>query len=339
MNLDGPVERHRAPTGRGHPYVVRVAGAVLVAAAVTALSSCLPAASTRVMTAGPAEAVAVPVEGDYIAPQWSPVGSRLAFAGSRYTGIYVLDAETGDLQTVTEEPASGFGFSWSPDGSAILARVARFDGPRRTDAVKIFHLDTGETEVLTDYRNDLSAMPHWTPSGRVYLYADGEIKLNTSVDGTARSRSDDDGHWFATDQGLARIDLSSGTVEPHSEFGDRGVLNVAASPEGSRIAFELLDGRVYTMHADGTNVVEIGAGNRPSWSPDGSWIVYSQTRDDGHTITHADLHAARADGSERVQLTDTPEKLEMNPSWSPDGLRVAYDDHTDGGIYVLPLER
>jgi Tol biopolymer transport system component len=61
------------------------------------------------------------------------------------------------------------------------------------------------------------------------------------------------------------------------------------------------------------------------------------TEDDGERYLSSELVAVRSDGSARVQLTDTPDRQEMNPSWSPDGTRLAFDDILDGVVYVLPI--
>jgi len=98
-----------------------------------------------------------------------------------------------------------------------------------------------------------------------------------------------------------------------------------------------LGGPLVVMDADGSNRVDLGRGSRPTWSPDGRWLAFMVTEDDGHAFTAADLVAVRADGSARVALTATPDRLEMNPSWSPDGRALAYDDAVDGALYLLPL--
>jgi Tol biopolymer transport system component len=61
------------------------------------------------------------------------------------------------------------------------------------------------------------------------------------------------------------------------------------------------------------------------------------TEDDGYAVTASDLVAVRADGSARVALTQTPDRIEMNPSWRPDGRAIAFDDLTDGALYLLPV--
>ena len=60
-----------------------------------------------------------------------------------------------------------------------------------------------------------------------------------------------------------------------------------------------------------------------------------RTEDDGHQFTASDLFATRIDGDITVQVTHTPDRLEMNPSWSPDGRHIAFDDR--GTIFVMPV--
>ena len=53
-----------------------------------------------------------------------------------------------------------------------------------------------------------------------------------------------------------------------------------------------------------------------------------------------DLYAVKADGSTRMQLTDTPDVEEYSPQYSPDGTRLLYvrraEDAED--LWVLDLE-
>lgn len=51
----------------------------------------------------------------------------------------------------------------------------------------------------------------------------------------------------------------------------------------------------------------------PSWSPDGSKIVFMSDRDGNHEI-----YSMNADGSGQTRLTNSPGRDEF-PAWSPDG--------------------
>ncbi len=276
-------------------------------------------------------------ESGYMNPTWSPDGTRLALSGPRYEGLYVLDISSGDIEEITEESGAGFGYSWSPDGTSLLTRVSRYEGPHRFNAIKVFDLDDSEEHQLTEYRTSMPATPSWDAAGeRVYLYANKELEVFDIAADPGKTASDRQ-EVAVGPGGLVEADLSSRTVQKIEAFADRDILNLVRSPDGTRVAFEVMGGSLFTMDADGTNIVDLGPGNRPAWSPDGEWLAFMQTEDDGHVITASDLIAVRPDGSNRSRITQTTNALEMNPSWSPDGSRIAYDELSDGAVYALPV--
>lgn len=80
-----------------------------------------------------------------------------------------------------------------------------------------------------------------------------------------------------------------------------------------------------------TNARKIGDGTEPAWSPYGQWILVSVLMDD-----QRDLFVVRPDGSERRQITDTPES-ELLAAWSSEG-RVAYISPTDIGLRLIVMD-
>jgi len=68
------------------------------------------------------------------------------------------------------------------------------------------------------------------------------------------------------------------------------------------------------------------------WSPDGERIAFTR-----FGLTTSDIWVMNADGSNQVNLTDTPQIDEGFPAWSPDGRRLAYTTRSDGNneIYVM----
>jgi Tol biopolymer transport system component len=85
-------------------------------------------------------------------------------------------------------------------------------------------------------------------------------------------------------------------------------------------------GEIYTMNADGSNTIQLkdsGGRNRcPTWSPDGSKIVFMSDRDS--IIEWAwDIFVMNADGSNVTRLTKNHAR-NLNPRWSPDGTKITF---------------
>lgn len=273
-------------------------------------------------------------------PIWSPQGTHLAVTTPDYQGLWIVRPDGQALRRLTDEPAAGFGFSWSSDGTALLTRVAQFEGARRLNAVKIFDLTMGPARQLTDYRPWMPDLPHWAASDeKIVLHHRGMLEVfdsGVALPETGKTSADRPIYFVkGSTIGVARVE--AGSLEVLNPFEGRQILNVVASPDQARVAFEVMGGNLYVINGDGTGLVDLGRGHRPQWSPDGRWVVYMRSQDDGYRYTASDLFAARADGTGRVQLTQTPDRLEMNPSWSPDGRLIAYDAWDEGVIYIVQV--
>ena len=72
----------------------------------------------------------------------------------------------------------------------------------------------------------------------------------------------------------------------------------------------------------------------PSWSPDGTAIVFQSRRPEGHF----DIWTMAEDGSNLTRLTSNTNE-DRNPAWSPSGDMIAFDSNRAGSydIWTLPL--
>jgi imidazolonepropionase-like amidohydrolase/Tol biopolymer transport system component len=107
---------------------------------------------------------------------------------------------------------------------------------------------------------------------------------------------------------------------------DQGTwMNVDVSPDGSRVAFDML-GDIYVMPIGGGTPTRIAEGlayeQQPRWSPDGTRIAFVSDRGGGDNIW-----TMRADGADKKQLTKEEFRLLNQPSWSPDGRYIVAKKH------------
>ena len=107
---------------------------------------------------------------------------------------------------------------------------------------------------------------------------------------------------------------------------------IALSTLHGRIAFSR-DDDIWIADAGGSHARRLttrrGPEIDPSWSPDGSRIVY---RDSHRGFNRNDeLYVMNADGSHKRNLTHSPHD-EWSPSWSPDGKLIAF---YSGELYVM----
>ena len=147
------------------------------------------------------------------------------------------------------------------------------------------------------------------------------------------------------------LDFSGFKVAPQL-VGD----DYAFSPDGSTVAFSDYVGEgaadqtkveIFVMNADGGGLTQVTHDDAydafPSWSPDGTEIVYSSYRGSdyipgclGLTLCPGDLYVIGLDGTNQRQLTVDPADESM-PSWSPDGNTIAFQKAAADSLGALSV--
>lgn len=116
--------------------------------------------------------------------------------------------------------------------------------------------------------------------------------------------------------------------------GEDRFFDPVLSPDGTRVAFVGVATGIHVLEIAGGELTHLGPGTRPSWTPDGRWILFERTRDDGERMTSAQLMVHGIERGETLALTDGS-RLDRHPAVSPDGTRVAFV--RDGDLWIADL--
>jgi Tol biopolymer transport system component len=248
------------------------------------------------------------------APAWSPDGSKIMFVSDRDGNleIYVMNTDGSDQTRLTNNPAPDMSPAWSPDGSRIIFISIQ---DRNMDIYSI-KADGSDRTRLTD-NPSRERDPAWSPDG-------SRIVFDTNRDGNREIY-------------IMNADGSEQTNLTNHPAGDK---DPSWSHDGKKILFYSErdhDEEVYMIDTDGSNPVNLtknAAVNEASGSapvPPSEMnleeipykIVYESWRDT-EGKENAEICLIDADGSNFVNLTNTPEIDEQFPHASPDGSRICF---------------
>ena len=255
-------------------------------------------------------------------PAWSPDGTRIAyrqFGGPMsYPALYVANADGSKPREIAPPMPLGGTLAWSPDSSRI---ACSWYGS--VYQILILNSDGTDTALLPRVGHGSHVLA-WTPAGARLLYAAlGRRRL---------------GDRSANGDGI--YSMNPDGSDPMRVCADN-VGQIALAPGGRTVAYtfrqeDAEERSVRLQPIDGSEATDLTvpglAGRDVTWSPDGGWIAYVGSHEDGGKI-----FAARADGSDRTQVTHGDLSYQ-SPAWSPDGRRIAFVSHRDGGDAIYAVD-
>ncbi len=262
-----------------------------------------------------------PEEGQYFFPTVGPDGETVYFTGMNYTGLYARNMKSGSIVTITEDPGAGYNPVISEDGEMVYYRTYQYKGMRRYSSLISYDQQDRRKQTLESEVRDLS-FPILTPDGHINYTVDSKLKAIASA-GLSEQHGNGQGPVVYIER--RKIILYTGDERKELEPLGPGIyVWPSLSPQGDRLLFTKGGEGTFVTDLDGNILSELGMANAPKWSPDGNWIVYMDDKDDGHQILSSEIFVVKSDGSERIKLTDTTDKIEMYPSWGTDNSTLVY---------------
>jgi Tol biopolymer transport system component len=211
-------------------------------------------------------------------PDWSPDGHRIVVSSrlaaippteARPRRIFVMHGD-GTCRTQLTDGLYDTRPIWSPDARKIA--FLRPTGTFRASDIFVMNADgSGETQV-TDHKSRMASAA-WSPDGGRFAFTattqSGQIPFDWRI-------------FVVNADGTNATEIAPG--------GD---------PNWSPDARYIASTGVFVMNTDGTHMTLIKAGGSgPVWSPDGSKIAFTSSRDGD-----AEIFVMNADGSDETQLT------------------------------------
>lgn len=241
-----------------------------------------------------------------MAPVWSPDGSKIAVTGDNFIGIWVANADGSNLSQVSDALGAGFKMNWSDASTIISTPYSVVDNLRMT-RVENVNVETGEIkEVAAADRN---------------FRRSKVMKANSVLQ-------------IMVDQPAEATKL----IPSLSNFEGKMVLNPTLSPDGKKIAFQIVSNGLFVCDVDGANLKSFGKGSHASWAPDSKVLMFARLQDNGERFTASDIFSVNIVTGVENNLTPNSDVIPVTLAVSPDGSKVAFDNDVDGNIYVVDLK-
>jgi Tol biopolymer transport system component len=240
-------------------------------------------------------------------PVWSPDRTKIAFFSSGSSArapatLWIMNADGTGQHQLSSTPVGTTGFdvsstwsggfgdpTWSPDGNeiAFVAKAGDLD-TIRTDGTGLTDLTAGMKSLSLGAPPLYATYPNWMPGGSEIAFDTDYGKFASVVEIPAAG-------------GAAKLLFTRAAMPALATHGTTFAVVVSEAKGLDQI------GRVSRSGGSGTLLTHTGDNREPSWSPDGTMLVY---------VHENQITVMNADGTGVKQVTrHNPAVFVENPSW------------------------
>ena len=192
-------------------------------------------------------------------PAWSPDGNKLTFASDRSgnNDVWIMDSDGANQKQITADDASETSPTFSPDGLTI-AYASNRTGKLGISKWNIWTVDldgTNPNQITADEDTSKDDCPSWSPDGKKLVFAS--------------DRSGNFDIWNVNLDGSSKAQITSSTETETMP---------AWSPDGLKVVFTR-GNDIYQRKISTGEEAKISTGENPSYSRDGTEIVYNTSDD------------------------------------------------------------
>ncbi len=274
-----------------------------------------------------------PQQGFFFYPKLTPDGQKVLFTGPRFKGLYLLDLSNRQITDLNNEDGAGYEYQIGPEGKYVYYRTSTFKHYKKYYSLKRQSLTDRTVQVLEHQVRNLQP-PEIRQGVLIYLKEARPVQkalmpvLKKSPAVQARA-------VFVGDKNM--IVAENGSEKILAPLGEGRYIWPRLSPDGTKLVFTLAGDATYVCDLDGNILSKIGYANAPTWSPDGQWIAYMVDHDNGDYFTDSEIFISGADGKKKIQVTDTPDIIEMYPDWGASLDRLVFASNR-GQIFMATLK-